>query len=277
MEINLKQAYKNVCELLREFENNKMEASELVRLSTNTTKSELIIGERAVTSGEYDEILGNVKRRKSGYPLQYILGEWEFYGLPFKVGEGVLIPRSDTEVLVDTAIKAAKGRDNLKIIDLCSGTGCVAIALAKHLTSCDIFALEKSEVAASYLLYNVELNGVGVTVLKDDALVPQFSGSGFDIIVSNPPYLTSEDMKALQLEVTFEPAMALYGEPDGLHFYRELTRVWGSRLASGGTLLFEVGHTQAEAVSQILLQNNLNNICKIPDQYGILRVVGSLA
>lgn len=274
MSINLKQAYQTVCELMCEIENYKTEASELVRFSTGATKSNLIIGESVISIHEYDEILGNVERRKSGYPLQYILGEWEFYGLPFKVGEGVLIPRADTEVLVDTAIVAASGRGNLKILDLCSGSGCIAIALAKHLPSCDIFALEKSAVAISYLEYNLALNGVNITLVKDDALAPQFSSSGFDIIVSNPPYLTREDMDLLQQEVLFEPSMALYGEEDGLHFYRELTNIWGSRLVRGGKLLYEVGHTQVEAVSQILLQNRLNNICKITDQYGILRVVG---
>lgn len=217
-------------------------------------------------------------RRISGEPLQYLLGEWEFYGMPFCVGKGVLIPRQDTETLAEAVINAAGNYQSPKIIDLCSGSGCIACAVAKYAKNADVYALEFSERAIGYLHKNIEKNKVCVNVIEADVLsekTPQDCGN-FDIIVSNPPYLTKSDMESLQKEVTFEPEMALFGGEDGLHFYREITRIWKNRLNTGGMLAFEIGMGQHDDVRKIMNENNLDNIEFIKDLCGVIRVVTGL-
>ena len=131
--------------------------------------------------------------------MQYILGEWEFYGLPFYVGEGVLIPRQDTETLAETALDFAKRTDKPKVLDLCSGSGCLAVTIAKNIPSADVTAVEISETAIGYIRKNAELNNVRVSIVSGDALRKETAEkfSDADIIVCNPPYLTAEDMTVL--------------------------------------------------------------------------------
>lgn len=214
-------------------------------------------------------------RRNTGEPLQYILGEWEFFGMNFCVGEGVLIPRQDTEVLVETVIESARRIESPKIIDLCSGSGCIACAVAENVKSARVYALEKSEKAIEYLSRNIELNKVDIEIISADVLsegnAKRFNE--FDIIVCNPPYLTAYDMKALQKEVAFEPETALFGGDDGLLFYREITRIWKNCLKTGGILAYEIGMGQEEDVKAIMAENNFLNIEFIKDIPGIIRVV----
>lgn len=216
-----------------------------------------------------------VKKRAEGYPLQYILGEWEFYGLPFKVGEGVLIPRSDTETLVDVVIDYCKGIKRPKIADLCSGSGCIAVSLEKN-TDSDTYAFELSDLAYRYLEENIKLNKSGVKPVKADVLSADTADfcTDFDVIVSNPPYLTENDMKNLQREVSFEPKTALYGlTSDGLEFYRTIPVIWRNSLKSGGLLAFEIGMGQENDVSDILIKNDFYDIKTYKDLAGITRVV----
>ncbi|WMJ22450.1 peptide chain release factor N(5)-glutamine methyltransferase [Paludicola sp. MB14-C6] len=273
---NIKQVYQYLCAELNCFEDAKYESSELVRFVCNASNSDLLIGEKEVTNNQMQTLAKMIEKRKSGYPLQYILGQWEFYGLPFYVGEGVLIPRSDTEALVNTAREYAKNKGPLKILDICSGSGCIAITLKHLLPNSDVFALEKSEAAISYLKKNIALNQSDITLIQDDALNPQTNETNFDIIVSNPPYLTKQDMESLQKEVSFEPEMALCGEEDGLHFYRELTRIWTPRLKQGGLLAYEIGIHQENDVSNILISNGYNTICNQKDLCDIIRVIYSV-
>ncbi len=218
-----------------------------------------------------EELQDMIKRRQEGYPLQYILGEWEFFGLPFKVGEGVLIPRADTEVLVETALKYVDGREALKIIDLCSGSGCIAIALEKNAKNCAVAALEKEPEAYRYLTANIELNQSRVIPLQGDVMIP--FGNNYDLIVSNPPYITPEAMEGLQREVTFEPDSALRGGEDGLYFYREIVKGWAPLLKSGGMLAVEIGFDQRKAVMEIFKKGGLSNIQCTKDYGGNDRVV----
>ena len=214
-----------------------------------------------------------VFRRCSGEPLQYILGKWEFYGLPFYVGEGVLIPRQDTETLVDLAIESCSGIENPKILDLCSGSGCVAIALDKHLKG-DITAVEISDRALYYLEKNAVLNSSSINIVKGDvtdkSLPVHFSN--FDMIVCNPPYLTSEDMKALQKEVTFEPESALFGGKDGLDFYRSICALWHDSLGESGIIAFEAGLGQERELAAILESSGFKDIAFREDLTGRIRV-----
>lgn len=215
------------------------------------------------------------EKRCSGYPLQYLLGQWEFFGFPVKVGEGVLIPRPDTETLVEQIIDiCTKNRLRSPVIaDLCSGSGCIAIALKNHIPDARVIAAELSDDALVYLRQNVQLNNADIHIIKGDVLDEDFSRSlgELDIIVSNPPYLTGEEMNTLQTEVSYEPKKALYGGKDGLDFYRKMTALWKNTLKSGGWLAYEYGMGQHDDVRKILENNSFTDIELRTDGGGIIR------
>ncbi|MCL2071183.1 MAG: peptide chain release factor N(5)-glutamine methyltransferase [Oscillospiraceae bacterium] len=223
-----------------------------------------------------DEI---VKRRIGGEPLQYLLGEWEFYGYPFKVGKGVLIPRPETELLVDLA----KKHNPETVLDLCAGTGCVGIALAKE-TGCNVIAAEKSEAAITYLKTNISLNKVEgqVKVIQGDILdadtIKRLSTFDYRHIVINPPYLNQKEMQTLQKEVTHEPKIALYGGEDGFDFYRAFFALWKYMLKRSRLFACEVGDGQAEAVCRLMKDKGIPGLAKVEistkkDFNGIKRIV----
>lgn len=213
-----------------------------------------------------EELEKAINRRISGEPLQYILGEWEFYSLPFYVGEGVLIPRADTELLVDLALERIK--PNHRVIDLCSGSGAIAVALSKNCDA-EIYALEKYEKAIGYLEKNIALNKAKVTVIKKDIF--DFTPTEkFDLIVSNPPYIKEAELVDLQKEVQFEPVTALLGGEDGLIFYRYIATL-AKYLNDGGAIMVEIGCTQGDEVSEIFkaaglettIHNDLNGLQRV--------------
>ena len=228
-----------------------------------------------VPADKEDTIRKLVQRRSEGYPLQYLLGKWEFFGYPFAVGEGVLIPRPDTETVVEQVLDICrkKGLTSPKIADLCSGSGCIAVTLKKQLPQAEVWAFELSEKAMSFLRENIRLNSAEVSAVLMDVTD---SGKAalyrdFDIIVSNPPYLTCEEMACLQTEVAYEPEMALYGGQDGLEMYRKITCVWRDSLREGGAICFEFGDKQHEDVGKILAGNGFDNIEYRRDLAGIVR------
>lgn len=238
----------------------------------------LVNGDAEINRGQLDIIEKMVTQREKGYPLQYILGEWEFYGLDFKVGTGVLIPRADTETLVDYVLESAKENQCRQIVDLCTGTGCIAIAVEKNIKNpCSVVAIEKSAQAFEYLLENIKLNSSSVKPIKADVLSTETASqyTNLDMIISNPPYLTESDMNNLQREVTFEPETALRGGIDGLDFYRRITEVWKNSLKKGGIIVFEIGINQENDVSEILITNNFDKIQYKRDLNGVIRVVGA--
>lgn len=215
-------------------------------------------------------------KRKEGYPLQYILGKWEFYGYPFYVGEGVLIPRPDTEIAVDCALNHISKIKKPSVADLCSGSGCIAISIARKRPESRVMALELYPNAYEYLEKNIGLHKTeNVMPLKADVLsaISSSLADSFDVIVSNPPYIKSDDIICLSREVKFEPKTALDGSPDGLYYFREITKRWKPCLKDGGRLVFEIGYDQAEEVSAILQQNGLADIEVIKDYGGNTRVV----
>ncbi|WP_287989672.1 peptide chain release factor N(5)-glutamine methyltransferase [Ruminococcus sp.] len=215
------------------------------------------------------------ERRRNGEPLQYLLGEWEFCGIPLKVGKGVLIPRQDTETLVELAVNKYKNTDGIVAVDLCSGSGCIALAVERFLKCSKVYAVEKSEAAAVHLRENLKMNGSAVQLIMGDVLeyVCAESIPECDLIVCNPPYLTGEDMERLQKEVTYEPEEALFGGEDGLDFYRAVTRIWKNRLKTSGTLIYEIGMGQEDDVMQIMVQHGFENVRCKPDPCGIMRCV----
>ncbi len=228
-----------------------------------------VTGENAV------KLLKLCEKRAGGEPLQYLIGEWEFYGLPFKVGEGVLVPRQDTETLVETAVGKFSDRENVTVVDLCAGTGCVGIALEKNISCGRLYSVEKSPSAVKYLVENVKLNDSEAEIVVGDVLNPSLAEriETADLIVCNPPYLTREDMKNLQQEVQFEPETALFGGEDGLDFYRGIVMGWKNRLKSGGVMMFEIGMNQEQEVMQIMIQHGFKNVRAKKDLCGIYRVV----
>ncbi len=216
--------------------------------------------ETVCTDEEFDKVQAMLEKRIVGYPLQYLVGEWEFYGYNFKVGEGVLIPRADTETIIDFVLDEYKG-EKPRIIDLCSGSGCIAITLAKRLST-KAYAVEFSEEAGKYLRENIALNEVNVECIMGDVLLESTKQllPTADIIVCNPPYLTLDDMGELQEEVSYEPSMALYGGEDGLDFYRKISAEWKEKLSDGGMIVFEIGMGQGRDVTTILEENGYTEI-----------------
>lgn len=211
---------------------------------------------------------------KSGEPLQYIIGRWDFYESEFHVGRGVLIPRPETEELTELVIDNAKRFCSPVVFDLCSGSGCIGISIAKALPSSTVYCVEKSEEALQYLLKNAESIS-NVKVVNSDINYPSDIKNA-DIIVSNPPYIKSSDLSVLQSEVQFEPSMALDGGADGLDFYRIIAEKWNSNLKENGMLFLEIGEDQGEAVYEILEKQGFKEIEVIKDMYGNNRMVKSV-
>ena len=235
--------------------------------------------EKPVSAADAAKIRRMIHRRAQGEPLQYLLGSWDFFGYMFRIGEGVLIPRSDTETLVEQALDICteNGMKSPEIADLCSGSGCIAITLKMELPDAEIHAVELSDKALKYLEYNKNQYSADITVHCADVLNPETAARfrNLDMIVSNPPYLTESDMEELQKEVRCEPEMALYGGYDGLDFYRTMCPVWRESLREGGFILFEFGMGQHEAVSEILKNNGYENIQLRRDAAGIIRTVSA--
>jgi len=249
----------------------------------------MLRGSDEVPEPDADRLMSAAEKRCSGMPLQYILGEWEFYGRPFYVGEGVLIPRPDTEVLVEKVLEhfRAEGDPSPEICDLCSGSGCIAVTIKKELPKAKIYAVELSSDAMPYLIKNIRRHEADINVIKGDVtdgrLLENFADPEdfgefrtVDCIVCNPPYLTDKDMNELSREVKREPELALRGGADGLKFYRIITGLWRDILRDGGLIAFEIGFEQGAAVRDILEKSGYKNVTVHKDYGGRDRVVTGL-
>lgn len=206
-------------------------------------------------------------RLKSGEPLQYVLGKWDFYESEFFVGEGVLIPRAETEELADLVVKDI-GNKKAEVFDLCAGSGCIGLSIARACKNSCVTLFEKSEKAYEYLSKNSKGVHNAHPVLFD--IKDAYEGRA-DIIVSNPPYIRSDDIPSLQSEVLREPHMALDGGADGLDFYRIINDNWYVNLRKNGTLYLEIGESQGEQIKSVL--TNFKDITVIKDVYGNDRIV----
>ncbi len=234
-------------------------------------------GDMQLSEQAENAVRADFDKMESGYPLQYIIGEWDFYGLTFKVGEGVLIPRADTEISVETALGLLEGADCPAIADLCSGSGAIALAMASNLKDCSIFAVELFDEAFSYLTENIKLldqKGC-VTAMKADVLTDVNTDlfDQLDMIISNPPYITADEMKELSAEVRCEPQTALFGGEDGLVFYRSISETAKEILKPGGWLVFEAGWKQAEDIMEIMRRNGFTELAAAKDMSGIDRCI----
>ena len=269
----------------------QLEARELLCYASDKSREQLYRDMSLYVSAELEPELPDVRRelpekrvevkrlsRLAGEPVAYIVGEWEFYGLPLDISSDVLIPRSDTEVLAERAILRARAAgEGGRVLDLCAGSGCVGLAVAANVPACRVVLGELSEGALRVCKQNVRRNSLNarVTCVSVNALEPPASALwDFDIIACNPPYIPTGDIPGLDVSVRdYEPHMALDGGADGLDFYRAVTQKWKSALRLGGTLIFEVGIGQAPSVEDILARNGFEGIQTTADTQGIWRVV----
>ncbi len=246
----------------------------------NMDRNALIMnGDKSAGKVQCDRFFSALSDREKGKPLQYILGIWNFMGNNFYVGEGVLIPRDDTEILVQTALAFLKGRENQRIIDLCSGSGAVAISIAKELSSSEVIAVELSDDALRYMKKNIDLNKAsGVEIVKGDVFktAENYADGSFDLVVCNPPYIKSDEIATLQKEIQYEPRMALDGGKDGLDFYRVITDKWSQKIRAGGMLAYEIGEEQYLPVKKLMEENNFENIAFSLDFQGFKRVISGM-
>lgn len=226
--------------------------------------------EDELTAEQQSEYESTVHKRAEHVPLQYIIGEQEFMGLKFKVNSNVLIPRQDTETLVEEALRIAK--PGMRVLDLCTGSGCIIISLAKNVADISCTGSDISKQALLVAKENAKANEVEVEWERSD-LFENISGT-FDLIVSNPPYIPTGEIPGLMPEVRdFEPVDALDGKEDGLYFYRIITEKSPEYLTSDGYLYFEIGYDQGEAVSTMMRQCGYTQVEVIKDLAGNDRVV----
>lgn len=276
--MTLSSLYKEISAVLEKnsIEDGSLEARLILQYVLRFSYSEFLLRSNEDISGEnLDRVYSMIERRVCGEPIQYILGEWDFMGYTFKVGEGVLIPRPETEILCEYVCDKIKDITSPVVYDLCSGSGCIGISIKKLCPDADIILVEKSDKALTYLRENCKnlCSGNMPTVIQGDILKPE----GFahlpkaDVIVSNPPYIKSEEISALQREVLREPIMALDGGGDGLMFYRVLVNEWSKFLKDDGFMAFECGEDQSEDIKNLFSEigfdskaiNDYNNIQRI--------------
>lgn len=236
-------------------------------------------GEETVASEEKLAVFAELTEKRLNHePLQYLLGKWSFMGIDLLVGEGVLVPRDDTEVVTSLCIDYLSGKESPNVIDLCAGSGAISLALEKY-ANCKVTAVELSDKAFSYLTQNIKLNNSAVNALNGDIFEchKDIADNSLDLIVSNPPYIKTADIASLQKEVQHEPAMALDGGESGLDFYRRIVPLWKSKLKAGGALAFELGEGQYDEVSRILADNGFGGITESIDFGGVQRaIIGTL-
>lgn len=232
----------------------KNKARQILEYTLKKPREYLIIYDtNEIQPRQRDEYIRNLKRLISGEPLQYITGVQEFMKLKFLVTKDVLIPQPDTEILVEEVISIAKKIPNVNILDLCTGSGAIAISIAKNLPNSKIVATDISEKALEVAKQNAKLNGVSnnIEFLQSD-LFKNLKDKKFDIIVSNPPYIPTKDIKTLPKDVQGEPTIALDGGRDGLKYYREIAKEVYKYLNPEGTLAVEIGYNQKDEVIKII-------------------------
>lgn len=246
-----------------------MEVCQISRVQLFTHGEKMILPEEEARYNDY------LNQRESNRPLQYILGQCEFMGLPFSVGEGVLIPRGDTELLVETVLSMSKENNIQQVIDLGTGSGCIPICLA-HYGKMNCLGVDISPKALSFARKNAEKNQAEVEWLESDLfdkVPPSWKGS-FDAIISNPPYIAKAEIGTLMPEVRdFEPKNALDGGEDGLAFYQRIIKDSRHWLKNGGWLFFEIGYDQGKALLSMMMEAGFSQCTLRKDLAGLDRVV----
>lgn len=259
-------------------EASTLEARELVCFGTGKTPEELTRDGRLYASPELErQVRRLVERHLAGEPVAYLIGEWEFYGLPLDINSDVLIPRPDTEALVEQAVEHLKTLDGGRVLDLCAGSGCIGLAVASQVPDIRVVLGEISEGALKVCRQNIRrtaMSGRVIPICVNTLEKPEKNLGEFQCILSNPPYIPTADIDGLDTSVKdYEPHMALDGGEDGLDFYRAISAQWKDVLAPGGRLYFEVGIGQADAVLRLMRAQGFGDIQIVKDLSGIPRVV----
>ena len=255
---NIKEVLLEARESLNENNIDEREARLLLAFSLGITKEELMIKE-SCTLREYDKFMKVLNKRIAGIPYAYIVGHKEFMKLDFEVNKNVLIPREDTEILVQEVLKMNRKR----VLDMCTGSGCIAISVAKYLDGAIVDAVDISERALTIAKVNAKKNDVVVNFIKSN-LFDEIDEK-YDVIVSNPPYIKTEELDSLQIEVKNEPVKALDGGKTGLFFYKKIIKEAPNYLKRDGVLIFEIGYDQAKDVKKLMEKNGFKNIEIIKD------------
>ena len=256
-----------------------LEARVLVAGASGKTVAELLRDLNLYTTPAVENrVLDDTARRLRGEPVAYITGSWEFYGLPMKVNSDVLIPRADTETLVDAVKEMLIGHKmDARILDLCCGSGCITCAVGHEMPATKLVAVDLSANALEVCRANVALNRLSTRVIclqADATASPPLGIGNFDVIVSNPPYIPSAEIATLDCSVKdYEPVWALDGGEDGLRFYKAIIKYWKSLLRPDGFLLFEVGEDQADDVCEMLMAAGFASCAVRRDARGVERVV----
>ncbi len=257
-----------------EIENYSNEARWIFESVFNCGGDYLIFhGNDEIDSARTGEYLDRIKKRLSGMPVQYVIGEWDFYGETFCVGEGVLIPRPETEFLVEFAVNFLKNKDKPVVVDICSGSGCIGLSVARLIPDSKVYLIEKSDDALKYLLKNNDKFSLVNTEIIHGDIFEGFGSFGIpvpDLILSNPPYINSDEVSTLQTEVLKEPVMALDGGLDGLDFYRAIADKWLTDCR--GAVAVECGEGQSEVIEK-LFSVYCSETYSVNDFNGIQRVV----
>ena len=280
MAITYNDLYLDVRQRLREsgVEASTLEARELVCFGTGKSREELQRDSRLYASPEREaQVRRLVERRMAGEPVAYLIGEWEFYGLPLDISQDVLIPRADTEVLAEQAIAYIQQLGECRVLDLCAGSGCVGLAIAAQAPQARVVLGEIDDSALKICRQNIRRNSLSarVTPIQMDAREkPARSLGEFQCIISNPPYIPTGDIAGLEPSVRdYEPHMALDGGADGMDFYRSIAEQWKEALTPGGRIYFEVGIGQADAVLRLMRSQGFGDLQIIKDHHKIPRVV----
>lgn len=255
-----------------------LEARELVCFASEKTRQQLLQSSQLYVPPAVEQRARDlVRRHLAGEPVAYLIGEWEFYGLPLDISQQVLIPRPDTETLAEAAINWLRDREGSRVLDLCAGSGCIGLAVASQVPACRVTLGELLEGALHICRQNIRRNALGdrVVPLQMDVMAgPPPRIGEFDCIVCNPPYIPTGDIAGLDVSVReYEPHAALDGGEDGLDFYRAVSTLWRSALRTGGMLFFEVGIGQADDVLRIMRNFGFGDLEVLPDPAGIPRVV----
>ena len=280
MAITYNNLYLDIRQQLRKagIEAATLEARELVCFGTGKSREELARDGGLYASPELErQVRSLVDRHLAGEPVAYLIGEWEFYGLPLDISPDVLIPRPDTEVLAGQAIEYIQTLGECRVLDLCAGSGCIGLAVASQAPQARVVLGEYSDAALKVCRQNIRRNGLSgrvVPMQADAREKPERSLGEFQCIVSNPPYIPRADIETLDASVRdYEPHLALDGGEDGLDFYQTISGKWKDALVPGGRLYFEVGIGQADSVLRIMRAQGFGDIQIVKDLHDIPRVV----
>lgn len=274
------EAYNSTKKKLEKFgiEDYVFEAKQIIKHITGLNAAAILANyNRELSQFQQNNLTALIHQREVRYPLQYIFGEWDFYGRPYHVGPGVLVPRADTETLIDAGLEYLKEKEKPMILDLCAGSGCIGITFAREREDSLVFMVEKYDEAINYLEKNVYKNDApNAQILKGDIFDSCGADGKYDLIVSNPPYISDDEWKEISPETHFEPETALKAQDGGLEFYKAITENYKNSLKNGGMLLFEVGYKQAEKVACIMKNAGFKDIKFTKDMSGINRAVSGI-